>query len=265
MRTVYIRDSNLFSEKYPERPCPYFKWQWLPNKQEVDILVLSDAHLVDVESSKSAVKIAWLMEPPVINSFIYEYVRKNYALFDHIFTFDESLLSVDPRFHFCPWGTTWIPENSRQVYPKTKNVSAIFSGKNWTDGHKLRHAVATQFKDQIDIMGRGYRIIESKSEGLIDYRYSVVIENSKVNSYFTEKIEDCFFTGTVPIFWGCTKIGGFFDLNGIITFDTVEDLGIILNNISEADYNSRMYSINHNFKKAVDYMYPEKYIAEFLV
>lgn len=265
MKKVYIRDSNLFSNQYPKRECPYFEWVWLPDKKDEDIVVYSDAHLVDAESSKSIVKIAWLMEPPVINDFTYGYVRKNYSLFDHIFTFDESLLSVDSRFHFCPWGTTWIPEESRLIHPKTKGVSAIFSSKNWTEGHKLRHAVATQFKDQIDVMGRGYRDIESKLEGLADYRYSVIIENSKINSYFTEKIEDCFFTGTVPIFWGCPKIGDFFDLNGIIIFNTVEDLGIILNSISEADYNSRMCAINHNFKKAIDYMHPEKYIAEFLV
>jgi hypothetical protein len=117
----------------------------------------------------------------------------------------------------------------------------------------------------LSVMGQGYRSIPSKLEGLADYRYSVTIENSKINSYFTEKIEDCFFTGVVPIFWGCPKIGDFFDLNGIITFNTVEDLDIILNNISETDYNSRMHAINHNFKKAIDYMYSEKYIAEFLV
>ena len=36
-----------------------------------------------------------------------------------------------------------------------------------------------------DLFGRGYRPINNKIEGLKDYRYSIVIENSKSDYYFT--------------------------------------------------------------------------------
>jgi len=260
MRKIYIRDSNLFSNAYPVRDCPYFEWVWLPNKQDVDIIVFSDAHLVDVESNKSSIKIAWLMEPPVINDFIYKYVRMNYELFDYIFTFDESLLPVDKRFQFCPWGTTWIPEESRIIHPKTKKVSAIFSEKNWTEGHILRHKIVDRFKSVIDVMGRGYRSIDSKLEGLSEYRFNFAIENTVFDIQFTEKIMDCFTTGTIPIYWGTKKISSIFDLSGIIPVNDIEDVARIIDILNEEYYNDHLPSIRKNFEIAKDYLYPEKHI-----
>jgi hypothetical protein len=231
---LHIRDSNYFSEKYPERPNPYINWIWDRVLKHNEVTVFSDCHLSEALMNSSTIKIAYLIEPPVINSDMYEFIKRHYDVFRYIFTFDESFLSVSKKFVYFPNGTTWIGEADRKVYEKSKMTSIIASGKNWTEGHKLRHAAVERNGHMLSVMGQGYRAIPSKLEGLADYRYSVIIENSKINSYFTEKIEDCFFTGTVPIFWGCPKIGDFFDPNGIITFNTVEDLDIILNNISEA-------------------------------
>jgi len=45
------------------------------------------------------------------------------------------------------------------------------------------------------------------------------MENDSVPNYYTEKITDCFATGTVPIYWGATNIGDYFDERGIIKLD----------------------------------------------
>lgn len=262
MKTVYIRDSNIFSEKYPDRPNPYFKWEWLREKKDVDVIVFSDAHLVDVESNNSRVKIAWLMEPPVINDFIYKYVRANYKLFDLIFTFDESLLSIDGRFRYCPWGTTWTPPNKRVVHPKSKNISAIFSGKNWTEGHKMRHCIVGNTEGKVDVMGRGYKPLEAKEDGLVDYRFSFAIENMRLDTYFTEKLMDCFTTGTIPIFWGTKKITSIFDSEGMVIVDSLEDVVRVIDTLNETYYNDHRDAVLKNFEIAKDYIDNEKHLWE---
>lgn len=262
---LHFRDSNFFNDNNPERPNPYLNWIWDRVPQDSDITLFSDCHLHEATTSKSRIKLAIIFEPPVINYDAYVFVRNNHNLFDYIFTYDESLLSISNKFVFIPYGTSWIGEADRKVYNKTKMTSLIASNKRWVEGHHLRHTVASLYKEHIDVMGSGYRAINSKIEGLADYRYSITIENSKFNSYFTEKLIDCLVTGVVPIYWGCPRIGDFFDLNGIIIFDSAEELDAILRGISNEDYQSRMFAIKYNLKKAEQYLSFEKYIYEFLI
>jgi len=260
MTKVYIRDSNIFSDLYPTRDNPYFEWVWDKEPADRPITVFTDTHITEVETSGSIVKVAWLMEPPIINSFIYAYVRDNYKFFDAIATFDESLLALDDRFFYCPWGTSWIADEDRLVHPKSKLVSAIFSGKNWTEGHKLRHQIVFECPGSIDLFGRGYNEIGNKIQGLKDYMFQVVVENQRVNSYFTEKLIDCFVTGTVPIYWGFEKAHQFFDPKGMLFINNAEDFKSILNVLSAEYYQEILPHIEENFNRAKEYLSLEKWL-----
>ena len=102
----------------------------------------------------------------------------------------------------------------------------IYSNKIMFEGHKLRHHIANNIKD-VDLFGRGTpNPIDNKEESLVDYRYSIVIENSKTDNYFTEKLIDCLAVGTIPIYWGCSNLNDYFNLEGIITFNTLEELNL---------------------------------------
>ena len=46
----------------------------------------------------------------------------------------------------------------------------------------------------------------SKSETLAGYRFSLCFENSILKGWITEKIFDCFFAGTVPVYWGAPDV-----------------------------------------------------------
>jgi len=260
MNTVHVRDSNFFSDKYPDRPNPYFKWSWDRKPVDSYLTVFTDCFLDEVLISKSAKKIAWLIEPPSISSHIYKKAVQLAPRFDCILTFWEDMLPVDPKFVYMPYGTTWIHDGQRKIYPKTKNVSLIASGKKITDGHRLRHECVNKYGASMDVMGRGYKSFDQKVEGLKDYRYSVVIENSRVNSYFSEKLLDCLLTGTIPIYWGFPKTKDFFDPKGFLFFDKVEELGSILEKLSEEDYLSRMGEIKANFLKAHEYISLESHL-----
>ena len=89
----------------------------------------------------------------------------------------------------------------------------------------MRFRVYDRLKDdnRVDFYGSGCeKPIEFKIEALKDYMFSIVIENSIESDYFTEKILDCFLSGTIPVYVGSKTTSQYFDENGIIYFP-VED------------------------------------------
>ena len=238
-----------------------FKWdRSAPTNQ--DNLVITDNFLTsNLPPSKN--KIAWLIEPVCVAPHHYEYVKNNLMKFDHILTHEKTLLDLKFNTKFVPFGCCWIPENEQKIYEKTKNISTISSSKTFTDGHKLRHEVIQKFGDKMDVYGRGYSPVEFKIEGLKDYRFSVVIENCKRDYWFTEKLIDCFMTGTIPIYWGCPSIGEFFNTDGMLIFDNMEELESILSNCNEELYNSKIEHIKRNFDYAKNYLLPDEFLYQF--
>ena len=114
----------------------------------------------------------------------------------------------------------------------------------------------------IDVLGNGYKPFKNKKDGLEKYKFSIVIENSIQDTYFTEKIIDCFATKTVPIYYGTSKIANFFDKDGIISFNTVEELKEILDDLSDKDYEKMSKGIEKNFNSYKYFVVPENFIAD---
>jgi len=175
---------------------------------------------------------------------------------DLLLTWDEELLKF-PYAKFCPvtdssqWKGCTVEDF--KVYPKTKLLSAITSNKALVPGHITRLFFINKIKDRLDLYGRGFKEMENKLEGLKDYMFSVAIENSTTTNCFTEKIQDCFLTGTIPIYYGPKNIGEFFDMDGILTFNTQDELNSILDSLNEDLYYSKMEAIQRNFNKALKY------------
>jgi hypothetical protein len=92
----------------------------------------------------------------------------------------------------------------------------------------------------------------------------VVIENSIESDYFTEKLLDCFLTGTIPIYWGTKNIENYFDTNGIIFINDENELSTIIDTLDVELYNSKINSIQSNFESAKKYIHPEKIIQTYL-
>ena len=123
----------------------------------------------------------------------------------------------------------------------------------FTQGHDIRHRVSKR-KD-IDVFGTQYQELDYKLDALKDYQFHVCIENWKNDLYFTEKIIDCFATGTVPIYWGANKISNIFNTNGIIEVDDDIELNYCIDNI-------QLFKIDHdavkeNFEISKEYWIPE--------
>lgn len=239
----------------------HIEWDRSP-VTENDLVIITDNSLYSSQNIQGN-KIGLMIEPSSINPNLYNWMRSNSNLLTNVLTYDKSLLEICDNAVFYPHGGCWILPEDQSVYEKTKMLSIISSDKRMTVGHRLRHSVIDKMKKNIldfDLFGRGYRPINNKIEGLKDYRYSIVIENSKSDYYFTEKLIDCFRTGTIPIYWGCPSIGDFFDMGGILTFDSEDDLINLLLNISEEDYNKRIESINKNYELSEQYLLIENWL-----
>ena len=139
---------------------------------------------------------------------------------------------------------------------KSKLVSMICSNKSMCPGHEYRLSWAQKLQGKVDFYGRGFNEIQNKEEGLADYMFSVAIENASYKTYFTEKIQDCFATGTIPIYYGAPDIGKFFNPKGIITLD--DDFDITL--LTPEMYYDRIDVVKENLEIVKDLLINEDYI-----
>jgi len=132
---------------------------------------------------------------------------------------------IIPIHEFAPWYMQKSYDFFETLVPpsKTKNLSIVSSNLTWLPGHKRRYdfvmALIDHFKDKIDAFGRGFNPIPDKFDALIDYKYSIAIENNSMPGYFTEKISECFLTYTMPVYYGCPDIGKYYDPKSLFTID----------------------------------------------
>jgi hypothetical protein len=75
--------------------------------------------------------------------------------------------------------------------------------------------------------------------------FSIIIENGNYDSYYTEKITDCFATGTVPVYWGTPDIGNYFNNDGIIVLDDKFDI----KSLTPELYASKLDTVKDNFER----------------
>lgn len=187
--------------------------------------------------------------------------------FDLILTHNKQLCKNNKKAKWYPWGTSLLDtEEEFNIYPKSKLVSVNYSDKKWWSGHLFRYNLFTKLKENpdfsfVDITGPlKYKDYIPKIETLKDYYFSIQVENQKVDDFFSDKIIDCFLTGTIPIYKGTDNIGNYFDKDGIITFDTEEELYYILKNLKSDFYHSKIKAINNNFNEAKKYVSPDDWI-----
>lgn len=218
----------------------------------LDKIIVTDLYLG--APLKNKYKYAWLVEPKCVLSASYDYIINNYYKFTKVITYDKEILESVPNSKFIPFGTTFIREEDFLIYYKSKLASMVSSSKNFTYGHSFRLKVLDYVKGKVDCYGRGINPVDYKLDCLKEYMFSIAVENSKHDYFFTEKLLDCFLTGTIPIYWGCPSIGKFFDLDGMLCFDSIEDLSKILESLSADEWVKRAKAIKTNFELAKKYI-----------
>ena len=129
-----------------------------------------------------------------------------------------------------PWylGPGYDQLSSGDFPAKTDDISVICSNKAMIGGHRRRLRFVERLLELSPMprFGGGFRDLPDKWEGLAPFRYSVAVENSRHDHYWTEKIADCFLAGTVPIYWGAPNIRDYFPEEAMILIDTLDPVEV---------------------------------------
>jgi hypothetical protein len=241
-----------------------FRWTYPKYGEKINQLILIDNSITQYESLPPEVGTlyGWVCESrsivPELSKFLLWNYDKLKLRFTKIFVSDKSLTQISNLFHYCPAGSNlpWIPESQYAIYDKSKLISMIASQKTFTKGHQIRHQYAERFKSHIDLFGGacgspklGIELPsapwKSKIQGLKDYMFHIVVENDFYDNYYTEKITDCFATGTIPVYYGSPTIGETFNMDGIILLDEKFDI----TSLNQDLYMSKLDAVEDNFQR----------------
>jgi hypothetical protein len=212
-------------------------------------------------------------------------VIHNAFQYDLILTSEKEILDNASNAVFFPYGTTWLNKSKHHIDAlgsfdeelissiscKKFNVSFLTTNHRNKDGYELRHFVWNN-RSMIKIptifysstrgqtTQRGYS--DTLHDGLLPNddkmhlfhsQFSIAIESTRENSYFSEKLIDCLLTKTVPIYWGASNIGEFFDTRGFIVFDDLYDFYQKINSLTPETYETMKPYIEANYEKAKEY------------
>ncbi len=285
-RTIKLVDFSFGPHVSPVYPPSTMRWHKVRDEKELgpdDTVVYTNVQLEKAAEHEVGRRIAWLLESRGVSWPAYEYVEDNLGLFDRVLTYDESLLAKDPeRCQFAARGGTYLKPEDVRIYPKSRLVSFISSKKKFTNwsavGHGLRQHLywilthvggalgarmtRAGIKDRIDCYGSiTGTVLPDKLDSLRDYKFQIAVENMIHDTYFTEKLIDCFATGTIPIYRGTREVCRFFNPRGILFFETLEDLTALLEGLSEEDYDERLDAVRENFELCREFLCPEDWMV----
>ena len=129
--------------------------------------------------------------------------------------------SLEVRFNFDDFAGMSPP-------PKSKLISVLCSNKVMTEGHRQRLAFVEQLRqelgDVVDIYGYGFQPLADKWEALAPYKYHIVLENSIVDDYWTEKLADAYLGYCFPIVSGCPNLHQYFPPAAYLPIDIAHPL-----------------------------------------
>lgn len=158
------------------------------------------------------------------------------------------------------------------TFSKNKKCSMVVSYSETTPHPSCIYKQRTNFAKlilesdlDIDIYGNGWensgikdsRIkgqIKNKKDALLDYNFSIAIENCVEENYFTEKITDCILTNTASIYFGCPNIKKYIT-NNVFALSHLNDLNelkqILTSNSTLLNYNKKEHAQKYNLYTAI--------------
>jgi hypothetical protein len=246
-----------------------------------------------IRSSKM-IKAAGLMifEPPLVDQKTYNMIPKLVNQFEKIYLYNPP--EDDNKFGkiYFPipfnkvideyWCNDERSENlviisgnhapffkSNELYSKRIDFVNYFSkknkvdlyGRNWNMHFNRRILWWKYLLNYQSIMSCFRGSILNKYEALSRHKYCICFENSVINGYITEKIFDCFYAGTVPIYYGAPDVNEYINQKAFINFNdfsSIEDLEKYIENLTDSDYEEYKkwgkYFIENESSKFYDFL-----------
>ena len=161
------------------------------------------------------------------------------------------------------------------LYGKGWDAPSIRVGKTWVPytlksmHYYLRKRWQRVRPDPLLVAARkAYRgIADSKSRTLGGYKFALCFENSILKGWITEKIFDCFFAGTVPIYWGEPEIEKYIPEDCYIDmrkFRNYEELRKFLHSLSDTAISTYKENARMFLKSPAFYPFSKAAFAELV-
>jgi hypothetical protein len=207
----------------------------------------------------------YLYQEPFVITNLRPFILTHWKKFKYILTYDDTLLHLPNAHKFIP-ACTWITQHdaeSIQIEQKKFQISSLTGAKAFTAGHKFRLEVlkrASEFSIPSTFFRTNVPPMTSKSSDKIhlfrEYQFSLIIENSRLNNCFTEKLCDCLYTKTIPIYYGAPNISEYFDTTGwiILENESVETLLAKIRTLDESWYQRHLDTVMKNYESVLQYI-----------
>lgn len=229
--------------------------EWVRNGSGVATVYVDMAIFDAFTDNTETPKFAWLLESKAIKPGPTKFIEDNQhywaRCFTAVFTHSKTLVSREFGCKWVPAQGTWV--KNPKMHNKTKLLSMISSTKCMCQGHVTRLEWVDKLRHRLDLYGYGFNSIADKGMALNDYCFSVAIENARYKTYYTEKLLDCFATGTIPVYLGAPNIGDHFDADGIIPLVKGFE-------VSKKLYRSKLEHVRNNFEAVKKNMVLEDFI-----
>lgn len=241
------------------RQTPDFSGVWGDVKFTVDPVEECDYLLVlnyipqDIDVACPKENIWVMLQEPYVPG-IFDWVVDGHEQFSRVYTHREDTIS--DKYHATQTCLPWHINRSydqlvvESVPHKSKSLSWVTTNKKIFPGHKRRmkffEYISESDSISVDLYGRGINVIADKFDALSPYKYSLAIENSSSNNYWTEKISDCLLSYTLPIYYGCTNLSKYFPDESFVSIDINkpdEAVEIIRQTIAEDGWSHRLDAI----------------------
>jgi hypothetical protein len=243
--------------------------KYLESVSHVDFSLFVD-DVPKTQEDLSQINIIVLAEP---NEYfgLHDWAIQNKHLFNAILTWDDKILNNCDNAMFLPFGHTWFkPYQYEKNHAKEFKIAHLCGVLLKSYGHQIRHEILNR-KDELKVPTKFFhtygdrhnpkRAGIDKEEVFGDSQFGIAIENFSHRGSFSEKILDCFLLKTIPMYWGCSNIGDFFNKEGIIQFGDSDEFIYISNQLTDNYYDSKKQVIEENYQLALQYVDYEQNIA----
>ena len=99
IQDICFAHATLFGNGDLKIKSNYFNWYRGPQQKE--ICFFTDSKLLQIAShinSFCKINVAWLLEPPSVNPYSYQWIRQNHHFFNYVLSYNKELLSIDKKF-----------------------------------------------------------------------------------------------------------------------------------------------------------------------
>ncbi|ABB39670.2 methyltransferase FkbM family [Oleidesulfovibrio alaskensis G20] len=177
------------------------------------ILFITEPPEVKVYSPSFLKQFYWIISPYLVNGATGRCLLENSCL--------PWQFGVDMDSRCCnePFGDLDNLVNY-EVPVKRHEISVVCSTKAITNAQKQRLAfvktLSKRLGDRLHIYGRGVSPVRDKATAIIPYRYHIVLENNRLDNFWTEKFSDALLGWSLPLYAGAGNLEKALPANGII-------------------------------------------------